>query len=158
MFLLDSEFQIERPKRYYRQGLNLLHVEVPSTIHKSTHQANRPQTGHRSMIGSVTSRFSRLFHSDDGCRAASVNDAHGDGDHDRSSHGSDSSESVASQGPCVMLDPSTNVNPMVGKNDEQPPEGRDHSEDVSKHTFYVTNAQMRLKLFARNEVKGFHLY
>ncbi|KAG6897547.1 hypothetical protein C0992_000330 [Termitomyces sp. T32_za158] len=154
VFLLDPEFEIERPKRYYRQGLNLLHVEVPSTSHKPVCKAHHPQTGRRSMIGSVTSRFSRLFHVDDGRRAASVNDANVDDDQERSTHGSESSESVASQAPCAMLDPSTNVNPLVGKNDEQPTEGRDHSEDVSKHTFYVTNAQMRLKLFARNEVKG----
>ncbi|KNZ80910.1 hypothetical protein J132_03610 [Termitomyces sp. J132] len=97
VFLLDPEFEIERPKRYYRQGLNLLHIEGPSSSHKPT------------------------------------------------------DKSVASQAPPAMLDPSTNVNPLVSKNDEQLPEGRDHSEDVSKHTFYVTNAQMRLKLFARNE-------
>ncbi|KAG6868612.1 hypothetical protein C0993_000415 [Termitomyces sp. T159_Od127] len=151
VFLLDPEFEIERPKRYYRQGLNLLHVEVPSTPHKPTRKTHNPQTERRSMIGTVTTRFSRLFHPHDGHRAASINDARGDDDHERSAHGSESSESVASQGPCAMLDPSTNVNPLVGKNDEQPPEGRDHSEDVSKHTFYVTNAQMRLKLFARNE-------
>lgn len=30
-------------------------------------------------------------------------------------------------------------------------EGRD--DEVSKHTFYIENAQMRLKLFARNEVQ-----
>ncbi|KAG5340207.1 hypothetical protein C0989_002609 [Termitomyces sp. Mn162] len=150
VFLLDPEFEIERPKRYYRQGLNLLHIEGPSSSHKPTDKVHHPETGRRSMIGSVSSRFSKLFHADGGRRAASVNDAHGN-DLDGSAHGSESSESVASQAPPAMLDPSTNVNPLVSKNDEQLPEGRDHSEDVSKHTFYVTNAQMRLKLFARNE-------
>ncbi|KAG6903142.1 hypothetical protein C0995_004689 [Termitomyces sp. Mi166 len=151
VFLLDPEFEIERPKRYYRQGLNLLHVEVPSTSYKSTDKAHHHETGRRSMFGSVTTRFSKLFHADGGRRAASVNDVHGDDDHDGSVHDSESSDSVASQTPCAMLDPSTNINPLVGKNNEQLPEGRDHSEDVSKHTFYVTNAQMRLKLFARNK-------
>ena len=59
-----------------------------------------------------------------------------------------------------MLDPSTNVNCLAEDpallceselvNDKREKEG---SADMSKHTFYIVNAQMRLKLFARNEVR-----
>jgi len=59
-----------------------------------------------------------------------------------------------------MLDPSTNANPLSGDsehpNETQPvnyQKRKKRSVDVSKHTFYIVNAQMRLKLFARNEVR-----
>lgn len=61
-----------------------------------------------------------------------------------------------------MLDPSTNVNPLERPdemNDKRTRAGEDESKrkkkrtgDVSKHTFYIENSQIRLKLFARNEV------
>ncbi|KAG6918332.1 hypothetical protein DXG01_015191 [Tephrocybe rancida] len=150
VFLIDPDFEIERPKRYYRQGLHLLHADGLGSSHKPDKIPDRPETGQRTMIGSVTTKFSKLFHSDGKRRAASVNNTHQDGI--GSEHAStSSSESVASQAPSAMLDPSTNINPLAGKNNEPAAEGKDHSEDVSKHTFYVTNAQVRLKLFARNE-------
>jgi len=61
-----------------------------------------------------------------------------------------------------MLDPSTNVNPLENPDDMTDKRNRAGEEekknkkkgagDVSKHTFYIENSQMRLKLFARNEV------
>jgi phospholipase D1/2 len=60
-----------------------------------------------------------------------------------------------------MLDPSTNTNPLelpdemnerrtrAGEDDQKKKKKR--TGDVSKHTFYIENSQMRLKLFARNE-------
>ena len=69
------------------------------------------------------------------------------------------------------VDPSTNVDPVQdasakGENGKAnpDPEGaaaqeakkrkgkRKKNKNVSKHTFFVTNSQMRLKLFAKNEV------
>ncbi|ESK89222.1 spo14 [Moniliophthora roreri MCA 2997] len=98
VFLLDSDFTIERPRRYYRQGLNLLH----------------PDSGH----------------------------------HEKP--------------PTPMLDPSTNVNPLEGRADGQDDHDEAHpwadkkkkkanANEVSKHTFFVSNSQMRLKLYAKNE-------
>lgn len=63
-----------------------------------------------------------------------------------------------------MLDPSTNTNPLDHPDemsDQRAHAGDDplkkkkkkRSGDVSKHTFYIENSQMRLKLFARNEVR-----
>ena len=64
--------------------------------------------------------------------------------------------------PTPMLDPSTNTNPLelpddmnnrrtrAGEEDQKKKKKR--TGDVSKHTFYIENSQMRLKLFARNEV------
>ena len=77
---------------------------------------------------------------------------------------SDSASSVVSSAPSrvptAMLDPSTNKNPFQqGVYDEH---GKDNDitqkkhapvpNDVSKHTFYVLNSQMRLKISAKNEV------
>ncbi|KAG6833425.1 hypothetical protein H0H87_006791 [Tephrocybe sp. NHM501043] len=154
LVVMEEPGEIERPKRYYRQGLHLLHADTLG--HKATEKMpDQPETGRRSVMGSVTRRVSKLFHSDGKRRSASVNDTsmHRRGDQEGSDHEfTSSSVSVASQAPSAMLDPSTNVNPLAGKNKELPAEGKDHSEDVSKHTFYITNAQVRLKLFARNEV------
>lgn len=89
------------------------------------------------------------------------------GRHNTASSGS----SVASNlSPAPMLDPSTNVKPLQisqprrsGQVEEQNQQNgqtlseseqrrrKKRSHDVSKHTFYVENSQMRLKLFARNE-------
>lgn len=63
-----------------------------------------------------------------------------------------------------MLDPSTNVNPLEVPDDktklregaggeEEKKKKKKRTGDVSKHTFYIENSQMRLKLFARNEVR-----
>lgn len=71
-----------------------------------------------------------------------------------------------------MLDPSTNTNPL-----SEPQDGHQENDlgadghpwqvdvnkkkrdanEVSKHTFYVSNSQMRLKLVARNEVSRYEL-
>ncbi|KXN88185.1 Phospholipase D1 [Leucoagaricus sp. SymC.cos] len=79
-------------------------------------------------------------------------------------HNEDSNTSSAMSLPArsraPMLDPSTNLNPVVVSEESRP--NGDHAgqvvakrkknpEDVSKHTFYIVNSQMRLKLFARSE-------
>lgn len=63
-----------------------------------------------------------------------------------------------------MLDPSTNLNPLMSSggaepgtkqvetNEQEKTKRKKRSDEVSKHTFYIENSQMRLKLFARNEV------
>ena len=54
-----------------------------------------------------------------------------------------------------ILDPSTNTNPLLDQNERNNPNDKKKKKrraDVSKHTFYIENSQMRLKLFARNEV------
>ncbi|EPQ51020.1 phospholipase D [Gloeophyllum trabeum ATCC 11539] len=108
VFLFDPDFKIERPKRYYRAGLNLLHA---------------------------------------------------------SSSGSSSSD-MPSGRRTPVLDPSTNTDPLIeadshdrNMNDLQPPADGKEAErrkrrknnEVSKHTFYIENSQMKLKLYARNE-------
>ncbi|KAJ7043969.1 phospholipase D [Mycena alexandri] len=161
VFLLDADFDIERPKRYYRQGLKLLQ---PAT---EDDEGNPPSNGHLrvdndarstmgSLHGSIRNSISKLLHP---TRRHANGTATGDR---RSSISSGSSaSSVVSQAPAPMLDPSTNVNPLAEGPAEADAERHWHPdekkkkgkkvEDVSKHTFYIVNSQMRLKLFARNQ-------
>lgn len=83
--------------------------------------------------------------------------------HMRTESVSSGSSAVSSRPATPMLDPSTHVNPLKSSgaaegretqgetNDQDKRKKKKRSDDVSKHTFYVENSQMRLKLFARNE-------
>ncbi|TFY61284.1 hypothetical protein EVJ58_g4602 [Rhodofomes roseus] len=192
VFLIDTDFKIERPTRYYRQGLNLLqHFEddhpevVPQSGHESAmveHHEDHPHTWHK--MSSIKSHIGNLLHihqhqdSEKSRSASHVNEKHADGDprHSNGRAGTDpghhrpslsatsfSSSSSSSRPVTPMLDPSTNTNPLLGpedhdefKHDEQETnskkrKSRSRANEVSKHTFYIENSQMRLKLFAKNE-------
>ncbi|PFH53919.1 hypothetical protein AMATHDRAFT_72945 [Amanita thiersii Skay4041] len=153
VFLIDSDFSIERPKRYYRQGLNLLHVDSDSGADKD-HGRSDPEG--KSLLGSIRVRVSSAF-----SRPRSESDT----THGRpSQNNARSSPSVSSLHEVPpMLDPSTHANPLAAKPEPEHSEqnskpgiksqnGKQVSErDVSKHTFYIINSQMKLKLYARNE-------
>ncbi|KDR82694.1 hypothetical protein GALMADRAFT_238185 [Galerina marginata CBS 339.88] len=195
VFLLDTEFVIERPKRYYRQGFgNLLHHEKAETEpqqeteskaqeghHRqqptshslpAQNRLSRPDAERRSVIGSIRSSVSKIFHMDSAHAANGKTQTHAGSESDGDADLSDTTSSRGSTAPSLpttppMLDPSTNTNPLqVHKDSDADPEdglGEGHktkkikeglkkaSGDVSKHTFYIVNSQMRLKLFARNE-------
>jgi phospholipase D1/2 len=173
VFLLDSDFKIERPKRYYRQGLNFLHH--PDTIDKSNDKESRSVNGQEKSAhqddnatvreSSIRSRLSKVFHfrvtSADAARDQSLSQSlHRT--HTDSSGSSASSSSIPSRAPSPMLDPSTNLNPLSPREGDEEHAASDKEKkrkkkrplDVSKHTFYIENSQMRLKLFARNEVRS----
>ena len=109
-------------------------------------------------MSSIRTRVSKVFHLEPDTALSNVHHGHEDGA-DRSDSASVNS-SVPSRVPTPMLDPSTNTNPLEkGEHDEHGEEKdtaqKKHSPvpgDVSKHTFYVLNSQMRLKFIARNEV------
>jgi phospholipase D1/2 len=169
--LLDPDFKIERPTRYYRQGLNLLHstsVEKGKIAVQGDTKAQvqyEHQSSLSSAMGTITSRISRIFRIGHHIHQQSTN-----GEvaipHSRAasaSSGSSRSSSEPSRAPTPMLDPSTNTNPLEppsGMSDKRSRAGEEEKRkkkrtgDVSKHTFYVENSQMRLKLFARNEVSS----
>lgn len=204
VFLLDSDFKIERPKRYYRQGLgSLLHPEKLDDIvhpHRSDQAADSlsPNAHHlsvnqdperRSVISSIRTHVSKIFSADpsndgnapvgNGRRHASTSSSQhqassssgaGPSAYDATSDSADDemSSNVSSTRPSTpMLDPSTNANPLVHadgtKINGKAGAGKDKADDsahhlkklegdMSKHTFYVVNSQMRLKLIAKNEV------
>lgn len=175
--MLDSDFKIERPKRYYRQGLNLLHV--PDKEELSLDGDNNQQLQfaqehpERSTLGSIRHRISDALHFRNHSGHVNGHIDHDEDEHDSAaddgneSDHSESSRSLTRAGGGRVVDPSTNTNPldhvegpdakeMVGipKNEQEQEERKKErrAKDVSKHTFYIENSQMRLKLFARNEV------
>ncbi|KAF9077535.1 hypothetical protein BDP27DRAFT_1311216 [Rhodocollybia butyracea] len=159
VFLLDPDFTIERPKRYYRQGLSLLHPESQSEEkEKDTRPSMNTDTEHMSLMGSIRGRVSQALHFSSRARTTS-NVGRQDQPDDTSTS---SNSSVSSRPATPMLDPSTNVNPLDTVNpadmtEEQHPWSNNKKKkkanvnEVSKHTFYITNSQMRLKLLARNQ-------
>ena len=71
-----------------------------------------------------------------------------------SSHNSDSSAESDMAEPAYH-DPSTHVNTMINKHGQGDIEDADRNKkkkDLSHHTFFIENSQMRLKLVARTEV------
>jgi hypothetical protein len=76
-----------------------------------------------------------------------------------SSHSSSTSASSDMMEPAYR-DPSTHVNIMTNKHkmgdaaDPQDRDARRKEKDLSHHTFFIENSQMRLKLVARTEVSG----
>ncbi|KAI0789639.1 phospholipase D [Abortiporus biennis] len=177
VFLIDSDFKIERPKRYYRQGLNLLTLQDVSK-HEHQHQQEKekaeqqqtPRSSHdarshvSSTLGSIKATLSRAFHLNHhnpdghGLDSLSVGAGTRRRSDSASSQSSDDSRPQPSRPLTPMLDPSTNTNPLLGgdggrETDDPEAEAnrKKSTKDVSKHTFYVENSQMRLKLFAKNE-------
>ncbi|RPD77444.1 phospholipase D [Lentinus tigrinus ALCF2SS1-7] len=179
VFLIDQDFSIERPTRYYRQGLNLFHQieggpsEQDVTANgqeKAKLEYLQPRKRLASTVGSVRSRFSKVFHlgghkSHHRERSRSANNLPADGHaHTQSDSDSESDVSSGVSGPSErpltpMLDPSTNTNPLENHEHDHDPNDpekanngkKKSSKDVSKHTFYVVNSQTRLKLYAKNE-------
>jgi phospholipase D1/2 len=172
VFLLDANFKIMRPTRYYRQGLNLLHGDsfrdsltakpdpTNSAVRESVDSANAE---HKSLLGSIRSRVSHMLHAHrDASYAGPSSTQDGEQEqHVRSDTDADSLDPDSSP-PTPLLDPSTNADPL-NEDETDAPRNQDEaaqrkktrraSREVSKHTFYVENSQMRLKLFARTEVR-----
>ena len=176
VFMLDPDFKIDRPTRYYRQGLNLLHpdtmktTDAPKTEPEEQEAHYEHKNGIISAFGTISSRMSKIFHVGhvNQQRPALVN-GHTAGSSlarlpSSSSSGSSALSSTPSRAQAPMLDPSTNTNPLECLDGTSPvrtqTEGEEEKKkkkkrragDVSKHTFYIENSQMRLKLYVRNEV------
>ncbi|GJE88360.1 phospholipase D1 [Phanerochaete sordida] len=164
VFMIDSDFKIERPKRYYRQGLNLLaHPEVALEDEKADKSEKHEVA---SISGrSIRSRISNILHvghrrgASGGSSLKAPKPTSVRGERQASPDGSDDENEGTQLARQItpILDPSTNTNPLLGPdehNDKNPSADKDKKKqhgDVSKHTFYVENSQMRLKLYARNE-------
>ena len=171
--MLDPDFKIERPMRYYRQGLHLLQGEQherQSEEVKDKGDGEEHATSDRvSLLGSIRSRFSKVLHPhhangtvERSSASTRPSDLTRPSDVTRprsNSTASSSSSSTSSRPPTPMLDPSTNTNPLMeapSKNqaqDEGEKTKKKKSSDVSKHTFYIENSQTRLKLYAKSEVR-----
>jgi len=119
---------------------------------------NYSESDGRSLLGSFRSQFSRLASPSDHRKNHSRARQNETDDH----HESDSSGAVLSPvyAQTTIFDPSINLNPLVLSGDSQSynqsrqvaiKKGKNR-DDVSKHTFYIINSQMRLKLYAKTEV------
>ena len=173
VFMIDTDFKIERPKRYYRQGLNLLtHPEVALEEERAERHRRHDQAVESAGPNgsSMKARLSRIFHvghrdepeaSGSGQAASSVRPGASDYDSPSSPDSSEDEGERLARRITPILDPSTNTNPLLGPDGDpagknggaaQPKKKQKKQQDVSKHTFYIENSQMRLKLYARNEV------
>ncbi|CAL1712514.1 unnamed protein product [Somion occarium] len=178
VFIVDQDFKIERPVRYYRQGLNLLNIPE-GAIHPTghAHDTEKKAPDARSHVGSTmgsikscVSRVFKLSHHHDGHQEMNQTaEGVASGSHQQQRRRSNTMSSTTTtddeteeeERPLTpMLDPSTNTNPLEdasekphGPQDDEKNKGKKkkRSGDVSKHVFYIENSQMRLKLFAKNE-------
>ncbi|KAI6114007.1 phospholipase D [Pisolithus sp. B1] len=169
VFLLDHDFHVIQPVRYYRKGLHLLRREPSDEKDPRTRENVRIVSEHEangfSWLESCKNTLSRIL-----CFGRrSTPNLIGESTEKPSSNGplsdgwDDSGLLVGSVVPASVrspiVDPSTNQDPLVTDTDDrdvQPPTSekdrrKKRPQDVSKHTFYVQNSQMKLKLFARNE-------
>lgn len=212
VFLLDSDFKIERPKRYYRQGFHILQhsstvdqdskgMWVKPSRHDAASKRGNDDDDDVGTLRKVKAKMSRALH----FRVGSISKSWKDSDrhsttvasigrgrgHERIAsnvtRSRSSSSSSSSSGSSIesertgrgVVDPSTNVDPMQSEDEhsvhtdatDQPSiekeekqqrarksrkaKGRKKVKDVSKHTFFISNSQMRLKLFAKNVVSEF---
>lgn len=184
VFLLDSDFKIERPTRYYRQGLHLLRDNADDDEKKAAkgkgkeverltagqQAGNDTENAHLappndvdciSTFGSIRSKLSKVFKRKAQEQEVSPRPSgSGSGPPPRiSTDDNSSTESTVSlhseRAPTPMLDPSTNTNPLLDPEENQdhpdPSKKRKSHDEMSKHTFYIENSQMKLKINAKNE-------
>jgi len=184
VFLFDSDFEIERPTRYYRQGLHLLRdgsdddekkaskgkdKEVDRLPHRhrgendidNVHLAPSGDVDCMSTLGSIRSKMSNVFKRKKAPGSEVPSRPSGSGlggpprvPTDDTASTVSTASSHSERPPTPILDPSTNTNPLL-----DPDENHDHlhpsknksRDEVSKHTFYIKNGQMKLRISAKNE-------
>lgn len=178
---MDPDFKITRPTRYYRKGLHLLRPEPADREFHTAEPMHEvileTEVDCASAMDSITGKITRALNVFQRSTSNMDNvESQENGSPPRPTHArhdsTSSGSSVASNlSPCPMLDPSTHVRPLQisqpqrnGQVEEQNQQQdqtlseseqrkrKKRSQGVSKHTFYIKNSQMRLKLFARNEV------
>ena len=181
VFLLDSDFKIERPTRYYRQGLHLLRDGGDDSEKKTDKgkgkEIDRSLPTHHgegvtgkdqllppedidcmSTLGSIKGKISHVFKRKKASEPEALPgpSAAGSGGPPRiSTDGTVSTVSLHSErAPTPILDPSTHTNPLLSPHEDRDPphpSRKGSQDDVSKHTFYIENSQMKLKINAKNE-------
>jgi len=145
--------QIEEPNYQAFEQQNM----HPANSSSNAHHNNSESDG-RSLLGSFRSQLFRLTSPSDHRKSHDRARQNEMDDH----HESDSSGAVSSPAyaQTTIFDPSINLNPLVVSGDSQSYDQSrqvatkkgENRDDVSKHIFYIINSQMRLKLYAKNEV------
>ena len=144
---------------------------VKDIVERALHLGHiRPDRANSMTVASINRVRARLHERSSENNALGDGSDGGDGDGDSPDAESESEAESEVQDP-PQVDPSTNVDPVQDAsakgengNANPDPEGvaaqeakkrkgkRRNDKNVSKHTFFVINSQMRLKLFATNEV------
>jgi phospholipase D1/2 len=174
--LLDSDFTIERPVRYYRQGLSFLHgaIENDDDEAEKKHTHTREIEPHLSKSQTIKRTFQSIGHSAGRTAPGGDKDkssTHTNGDtHPRARSGSlgatgsnvrpreglpmpDMTDMISSgESSSDDEDPTMAANQGADKDKKKKGKGKTSLADVSQHTFYIQNSQNRLKLVAKNEV------
>ncbi|KAG9118708.1 Phospholipase D1, partial [Ceratobasidium sp. 392] len=175
VFLLDSDFTIERPVRYYRQGLSFLHGTLDNDDEEveKKHTHTREIEPHMSKSRAIKQTFRSIGHSAGRSAAPGEKDkSNGQPNGEANPHarrGSLSTGGTARPGDGL---PAPDITDMISSSesssDEEDPataanetqwdkkkkgKAKDKANlaDVSQHTFYIQNSQTRLKLVAKNE-------
>ncbi|KAG8706505.1 Phospholipase D1 [Ceratobasidium sp. 395] len=173
VFLLDADFAIERPVRYYRQGLSFLHGALDNddveTEKKHTHTREiEPQ---KSKSQTIKKTFRSIGHSAGRSATASEKGkSSGQPNGDTSSRARrtslDAGGTVRPRDGLPAPDITDMISSSESSSDEEDPtaaanqtedkkKGKTKNKtglaDVSQHTFYIQNSQNRLKLVAKNE-------
>ncbi|CCO37404.1 hypothetical protein BN14_11560 [Rhizoctonia solani AG-1 IB] len=172
VFLLDADFAIERPVRYYRQGLSFLHgaLDNDDEAAEKKHSHTREIEPEQSKSGAIKRTFQSIGHSTartssgtSGSREAGPSGTGGNKGHSRrrSSTGTrpqdnripapDVTDMISSsESSSDEEDPTIAANQGVDNNKKKK-KNKANLADVSQHTFYIQNSQNRLKLVAKNE-------
>jgi phospholipase D1/2 len=176
--LLDSDFTIERPIRYYRQGLSFLHgaLDNDDDAVEKKHTHTREIEPSVSKSQTIKRTFRSIGHSagrsSSGDRSKESTQPNGEtsGKHSRrrSSVGARPGEGLPAPDMTDMITSSESSeedeeDPAVAANqgpekDKKKKKHKANLGDVSQHTFYIQNSQNRLKLVAKNEVRSYLLY
>jgi phospholipase D1/2 len=173
--LLDSDFTIERPVRYYRQGLSFLHGAIENDDYeaekKHTHtreiepQLSKSQTIKRT-FQSIGHSAGRTTPAGDKDKPSTQTNADARPQTRRGSLGAtgsvrpreglpvpDMTDMISSsESSSEEEDPTTAANQGPDKDKKKKGKRKTSLADVSQHTFYIQNSQNRLKLVAKNEV------
>ncbi|KAG8716450.1 Phospholipase D1 [Ceratobasidium sp. 423] len=171
VFLLDSEFTIERPVRYYRQGLSFLHgtVDNDDDAAEKKHSHTREIEPQHSKSRAIKRTFQSIGHTTGRSSSGSARDV-SQPNTGTSGKGHARRRSSTGTRPQDNNLPAPDVTDMISSSesssdDEDPTvtanQGVDNTKkkkknkanltDVSQHTFYIQNSQNRLKLVAKNE-------
>ncbi|KAJ8519021.1 hypothetical protein ONZ45_g3982 [Pleurotus djamor] len=166
VFLIDQDFKLHRPKRLYRQPLSLLHPDSEASglkLPPDNPRHAQSEIDNKSIVASVRSKISKALSLGGRRKRPQMNgmNLHNNVEEEEDDF-SDRTSDMSVNIPAPMLDPSTNVNPLAEGSDiqtEGPPRPKTPAgqrkaaanQDVSKHTFYIENSQVKLKLIAKNE-------
>lgn len=177
VILLDSEFEVQRPHRPYRKGLNLLRPaledEESSTVHHADGEVSTTparEVVRVSAMDSCVRQLSRLFRIGHRPALEGISSTQ-EGQPCVTSPSPRRQESFSSEGSHSVLSPipvgdsSTNPNLSAAGVDDKEKQGDQNrksekrkknkrSDDMSRHTLKVKNSQMKLELLAHSKVRA----